>query len=60
MLNSNDSGRFGAGRAMAQAAGGRGAAAGERAQEQELVQWKDISPMGGTDVRVTGTLTDIL
>ena len=45
---------------MAQAAEGRGAAASERAQEQELIQWKDINPMEGTDVRVTGTFTDIL
>ena len=35
---------------MAQAAEGRGAAASERAQEQELIQWKDTNPMEGTDL----------
>ena len=41
---------------------GAGAGAGARASKgaQGLIQWKDANPMEGTDVRVTGTRTDIL
>ena len=35
---------------MAGAGAGAGAQASERAQEQELIQWKDTNPMEGTDL----------